>query len=166
MQAGRHHRQPLLKGEVADFSSCVTILTSNLGTGITERKAIGFAQSGTDEDEHESRVLEVVKDSMRPELLNRLDSVVVFRSLDREAILAITRAETERVIASLGTRGFALRVDDDVIAHVADDGYDAAYGARHVQRSIERNLLEELAKRGTGRWNVSMAADVPVWQAI
>ena len=151
------------KGEIAEFSSSVVIMTSNLGTGVSERKAIGFTQSTTDENEHEARVLEVLKESMRPELLNRLDSVIVFRSLDRDAILAITRSEIDRIVASLGTRGFAVRVTDDVVRFVADDGYDEAYGARHVQRSIERNLLEPLASGGRGSWRVSVAEGALAW---
>ena len=150
------------RGEVADFSSVIVIMTSNLGTGVTEHKAMGFTATNDDRDS-ERRVLEVVGQAMRPELLNRIDGTVVFRPLDKTTIADIARSEIDRLAATLGPRGFAVQVGKDVVDLVAADGYDAKFGARHVQRAIERHLLEPLAEKGPGKWKASIADGRITW---
>jgi len=152
------------RGDVADFASTVVIMTSNLGTGVSERKAIGFAT--TDDDaSHEARVREVVAREMRPELLNRIDATVVFRALDRDTITEIARTEVARLVATLGPRGYLIEVGDEAIELIATDGYDERFGARHVQRAIERHLLESLAQVGPGKWVVRVADGAVTWVA-
>lgn len=151
------------RGEVADFSSTVVIMTSNLGTGIAERKAIGFDANHDAVSAHERRVLDVVAQSLRPELLNRIDSTVVFRSLDKGTITDIARSEIERLASTIGPRGFLIQVGDEAVELIAADGYDEKFGARHVQRAIERHLLEPLAERGPGRWKACVVEGRVEW---
>ena len=152
------------RGEVADFASTVVIMTSNLGTGVSERKAVGFTESTSSVGGHRERVLEVVAREMRPELLNRIDATVVFQALGREEIARIATAEIARLTVTVGARGYLLRVEPAVIDLVADDGYDPRFGARHLQRAIERHLLEPLAQRGPGTWHVAVVDGVLTWQ--
>jgi len=137
------------RGTVADFSSTVIIMTSNLGADAFKGSSLGFGTASTsalDDD----RVKLAVKQAMAPELINRLDDIVVFHPLTRADILGIARKEVIAVIDLLSARGYAVSVDDDVVEHVAEIGYDPAYGARHLQRNIERLLLEPLS-RASGR---------------
>ncbi len=133
------------RGNVADFEHTVIAMTSNLGTG--GPAPIGFAQddeaSATTRDA--ARVIDAVKQAMSPELINRLDEIVVFRPLTREAIREIAELELERMRARLAERGYVITIGAGVIELVAETGYDPAYGARHLQRNVERLLLEPLA---------------------
>jgi MoxR-like ATPase len=132
------------KGETADFSSTVVIMTSNLGTGITERVSMGFNANRNEAAQQDHRIMEVVRQSMRPELLNRIDSSVVFRPLDKQTIIDIARSEVGRLASTLGPRGYLIEVGEDAVQYIAADGYDENFGARHVQRAIECRLLEPL----------------------
>ena len=154
------------RGEVADFSKTVIIMTSNLGTGFTERKPVGFADLGDARADRTSRVLDVVAQTMRPELLNRLDGTVVFQPLERSVIEQIARSELERLTFSLAGRGFLVQFDDACVPVIAGDGYDERFGARHLQRAIERHLLEPLAERGPGCWRVSVDNDQLTWAVL
>ena len=153
------------RGEVADFSSAIVIMTSNLGTGISESKPVGFL-AGSGSDDAEQRITEVVLKAMPPELVNRLDGTVVFRPLEPDMLRVIARREVERLVRTLAGRGYVVDVDDATIELVARDGHDSRYGARHVQRAIERLFLEELARRGPGRWRVTGTADGLMWSAV
>ena len=90
--------------------------------------------------------LDALKDTMPPELLNRIDEVAQFEALSPESITEIARVEVDGAVAMLASRGWTVTVDDDVIEWLATTGYDPAYGARHLQRNIERRLLGELVR--------------------
>lgn len=131
------------RGKVADFSHCVVAMTSNLGATAFSRAAIGFATADPRTSDRR-RVLEAVTAAMPPELLNRIDEIVVFDPLSPEAIRNVARKEVFTAIDRLFGRGYRLEVGDDIIAHLALSGYNAAYGARHLQRNVERLLLQPL----------------------
>jgi ATP-dependent Clp protease ATP-binding subunit ClpA len=133
------------RGTVADFSSTVIIMTSNLGAGAFKGPSLGFGTTTTSGLDDE-RVILAVKQAMAPELINRLDDIVVFHPLTRADIRGIARKEVVLVLDRMSARGYTVSVDDDVIDHIAEVGYDAAYGARHLQRNIERLLLEPLTR--------------------
>jgi MoxR-like ATPase len=155
------------RGDVADFSSTIVIMTSNLGTGVSASKPVGFLAGGAGADaDAERRIMEVVTKAMPPELVNRLDGTVVFHPLEPEMLRVIARREVERVVRTLAGRGYVVDVDEATIDLVASDGYDPRYGARHVQRAIERLFLEELARRGPGAWRVSGVDGALAWSAV
>lgn len=135
-----------LSGQVADFSETVIVMTSNLGSGQGGGASLGFGPAGEAEhaDRAWERVLGVVRASMAPELLNRIDDVIVFRPLDRSTVREIAAREVARVCRHLEERGYRIEVQAAVIDVIARDGHDPAYGARHVQRAIERLLLMTL----------------------
>ena len=86
----------------------------------------------------------------------RIDEVAVFRALSEEDIAAVARIEVDRAATRLRDRGFVVRISDQVVEHLARTGYDQRYGARHVQRNIERLLLQSLVEFEPGAW----AADI------
>jgi ATP-dependent Clp protease ATP-binding subunit ClpA len=135
------------RGQVANFEPTVIAMTSNLG-GIE----IGTAPVGFTVDDEantvkrdEQLVRDAVKREMPPELINRLDEIVVFQPLSREAILEIAQLEVTRMQQRLTERGYVTTIGDDVVGLIATTGYDPDYGARHLQRNVERLLLEPLA---------------------
>jgi ATP-dependent Clp protease ATP-binding subunit ClpA len=134
------------RGEVADFSKTVIFMTSNLGASAFSSKGVGFTSGAAPIAAQESRVLDAVKAAMAPELINRLDGMIVFQPLAAETMLEIAAKEVGRVLDRLAGLGYRLTVDATVLEHLARTGYDPAYGARHLQRNIERELLQPLAE--------------------
>ncbi len=131
-------------GRTVDFSRVIFFLTSNLGTRDAARTTIGFGTSSDSDNGFEQRQVDEVKRGLSPELVNRLDEIIVFRNLDRQAIMEIAYQQVEKLLAVYRKRGFDLAVEDDVIEFIGATGYDPAFGARHLLRNIERILLEPL----------------------
>ncbi len=139
------------QGRKADFRNCVLILTSNVGARrLTSRGKLGFsaARSGEDlrpEEEVEAAVMEDVKATFRPEFLNRLDDIVVFRQLGRAELSAIA----QRMLSALGERlaalGVELRVTDEARDVLAKEGFDPSYGARPLRRTIRTQVEDPCA---------------------
>ena len=154
------------RGEVASFSDAVIIMTSNLGTGSSASRPVGF-MAGEDaaDDASREKIMDVVKKTMPPELVNRIDEVVVFRALPRDVIQQIAGSLIAKAIETLGDRGWVLEVPEEVVAQVAKDGYDPAYGARHVKRAIEGRLLASLATLTPGGYRARLEDDEITWQA-
>jgi len=139
-------------GRVADFTSAVVIMTSNLGADSFRRAAMGFG-SGSAAAEHAHRHFEgEVRRFLRPEMFNRLDRIVPFGVLDRETIINVARREVDRLTMRDGIKLRAVKFDFDqaVIDELAAQGYDARYGARPLKRSIEQRLVAPLAERLCG----------------
>jgi len=130
------------RGVTADFSDAVVVMTSNLGVQESQSKAVGFAGDG--DQRSRDRLLAVIKERMPPELLNRLDEIIVFNALSMEAITSIARSEMDSVVARLAAGGWSVTFGPEVATWLAVTGYDAAYGARHLQRNIEREVLFKL----------------------
>jgi ATP-dependent Clp protease ATP-binding subunit ClpA len=136
------------RGNVAVFERTVIAMTSNLGSESFGSAPVGFSQPQDDQAlarRDQQRVLEAVKRAMPPELINRLDELIVFQALSREAIAEIAALELERLRGRLAQRGYLITVGSGVAELVAETGYDPAFGARHLQRNIERLLLVPLA---------------------
>jgi ATP-dependent Clp protease ATP-binding subunit ClpB len=112
-------------------------MTSNLGSQ--------FMLSLTDESEIEDKVLDVVRDHFKPEFLNRVDEIIVFHRLSMEHLEEIVTIQLQRLIDRLAERKLELRLTDAARRHLAERGYDPAYGARPLKRLIQRGLENELA---------------------
>jgi ATP-dependent Clp protease ATP-binding subunit ClpC len=132
------------RGVTADFSRTTIIMTSNLGVRESQTQAVGFG-STTDHAASRDRLLSIVKDRMPPELINRLDEVIVFDPLPLGVIEEIAQAELIAASARLATAGWVVEWDETVPAFLARDGYSEEYGARHLQRSIEQKFLARIA---------------------
>ena len=127
-------------GRTVDFRNTVIVMTSNLGTEIV------LGGDGPAEDVR-GRVLEIVRGYFRPEFINRIDEMVVFRALGREQIRAIVRIEVERLRARLADRRVAISLTDAALDLIAEAGYDPAYGARPLKRAFRVDVENPLATR-------------------
>ena len=127
-------------GRTVDFRNTVVVMTSNLGTEIIHGAADG-------REDVRAGVLEVVRGYFRPEFVNRIDEMVVFRPLGREQIRSIVGLEVERLRARLAERGFGLSVTQAALDRIADAGYDPVYGARPLKRAFRIEVENPLARR-------------------
>jgi ATP-dependent Clp protease ATP-binding subunit ClpB len=128
------------QGRTVDFSNTLIILTSNLGS-----EYLAALPDGADTADAESEVMEVVRGAFRPEFLNRLDDVILFRRLARDHMDAIVDIQVERLAELLADRKISVALDDGARAWLADAGYDPVYGARPLRRVVQRSLQNELA---------------------
>lgn len=126
------------QGRTVDFKNTIVIMTSNLGSQwITERDL--------PEGEIRDRVMEAVRGHFRPELLNRIDEVVIFRTLDRADISAIVDIQLAGVRRRLADRNIELELTPAAKEHLAAEGFDPVYGARPLKRVIQKELTQPLA---------------------
>ncbi len=130
------------QGRVVDFRSTVVIMTSNIGSQhillAGEYDPVGWA-------EIETKVLEALRRHFRPEFLNRVDDIVVFRPLSREDIESIVALQIARLRSMVAARGLVLDVTPDAMRWVGEQGYEPAYGARPLKRVIQRELQNPIA---------------------
>jgi ATP-dependent Clp protease ATP-binding subunit ClpB len=127
------------QGRTVDFRNTVLIMTSNLGgQGIIE-------SAGRDWFEVERQVLETLRRSFKPEFLNRVDDVVVFRPLTRDNLLHVVDLQLARVAQLAADRGLVLEIAPEAKARLVDEGFDPVYGARPLKRVIQRRLQNPLA---------------------
>jgi len=144
------------KGRRVDFRNTVIIMTSNVGAQQMQRDtSIGFragaageaAQAAADYDRMKEKVLAELKNTFRPEFLNRIDATVVFRSLTREEIREIVDLLLTRVKGQLAGQEMELQVTDAAKDAIINKGYDQAYGARPLRREIQNQIEDPLAER-------------------
>ena len=130
------------KGRTVDFRNVVVIMTSNLGSNLIAARA----EDGRDLDESTRRGIdEVVRRHFRPEFLNRVDEIIVFHALDRRHLEAIAAIQLDALARRLADRQVTIETTDAALGQLVDDGYDAAYGARPLRRTLQRRVLDPLA---------------------
>jgi ATP-dependent Clp protease ATP-binding subunit ClpB len=130
------------QGRVVDFKNTLLIMTSNLGSD-------ALANQGEGEDVEAVRpyVMEAVRAHFRPEFLNRIDEIILFRRLGRDQIAGIVRIQLARLEKLMADRRLTLSIDDGALAWLADKGYDPVYGARPLKRVIQKDLVDPMAKK-------------------
>ena len=145
------------KGRKVNFKNTVVVLTSNIGGEFIDRLAsIGFGAAGATDatryEETKQKVMGALKDHFRPEFLNRLDDIIIFDVLGKEAIAQIVDGQVAEVERRLLTKCIMLVVEPEARAWIAQIGYDPQYGARPLRRTIQDKLLTPLASMmiGTG----------------
>jgi len=126
------------QGRVVDFKNVVIIMTSNVGSQ--------FLTDGIDEEIAAERAMGALRESFRPEFINRIDEIVVFRRLTREQIDAIVDLRLETVIDRVAERGVDLEVTPAARRVLGDEGYDPVFGARPLARVIRKRVEDELAR--------------------
>ncbi len=133
-------------GRRVDFRNTVIVMTSNIGAKlITEgRHKLGFSQGGSDDDMLNERINDELRQTFRPEFLNRIDEKIIFRRLSRDELRSVTRRLLCDVTDRFSELGMRLSLPDEVIDSIADLGYDEKYGARPLRRTI-RSLIEDRA---------------------
>ncbi len=128
------------QGRTVDFRNCIIVLTSNLGS-----QAISELPEGAEVEQARPAVMRAVRERFRPEFLNRLDEVVLFRRLAREDMGRIVEIQLGRLRELLEDRKITLSLDEAARDWLAEAGYDPVYGARPLKRVIQRNLQDRLA---------------------
>jgi ATP-dependent Clp protease ATP-binding subunit ClpC len=136
-------------GRVVNFRNTIILMTSNVGSDtIRKQSTLGFSPI-SDETSYEKmreKILEDAKKTFRPEFLNRLDDIIVFRSLTKPDLIEILGLEMNKVLQRLKTRNFLLELDEKAKDFLVERGYDPQYGARPMRRAVERFLEDPLAE--------------------
>jgi ATP-dependent Clp protease ATP-binding subunit ClpB len=127
------------QGRTVDFKNTVIIMTSNLGSQYIQDLG------AKDRKEMEQHVNAVLRQSFKPEFLNRIDETIIFNNLGRDEIKSIVEIQLKRLRQNLSSRKMALEITDRAKALLADKGYDPAYGARPLKRTIQRLIQDPLA---------------------
>jgi ATP-dependent Clp protease ATP-binding subunit ClpB len=129
------------QGRVVSFRNTVVIMTSNIGSPMIQE----MTRQSAGQDAVRARVLEELRDRLRPEFLNRIDEVIVFRPLSREHLVKIVDIQLTRLRELLESRKIALELTDAAKARLAQDGYDPVFGARPLKRLIQQQISNELS---------------------
>ncbi|WP_027490830.1 ATP-dependent chaperone ClpB [Rhodanobacter sp. OR92] len=135
------------QGRTVDFRNTVIVMTSNLGSQMIQDAAEGNGDAEEQYTQMKASVLGVVQAHFRPEFINRLDEIVVFRPLDKSQIRAIAKIQLEYLEKRLAERQLKLDVGDDALALLGNVGFDPVYGARPLKRAIQQQLENPLAKQ-------------------
>jgi ATP-dependent Clp protease ATP-binding subunit ClpC len=136
-------------GRTVDFRNTIIIMTSNIGAEFTKKNTgLGFMQANQDSNYSvlKEKMMEAAKQLYKPELLNRIDEMIVFRQLTREDVAKILDVELTKVRGRLASKRLTLRLDDSATDFLIGKGFDPEYGARPLRRSIERFLEDPLAE--------------------
>ncbi len=137
------------KGRVANFKNCIIIMTSNLGSDVIYQN---FEDAGklTKEkvlEKTKSDLMVVLKNSLKPEFLNRIDDVILFSPLDKSEIVSIVKLQLKNLVHMLEEQDITIAFTKDAIELLSEKGYDAHFGARPVKRLIQKEILNELSKK-------------------
>jgi len=137
------------KGRTVDFRNTVVIMTANVGANLIKNTSLGFRPTEDDGRSYEAmkgKVMDEVKRTFRPEFLNRVDEMVVFHALTREDLNSIVSLMLREVGQRLRGHGLEIEVTPEAKAVLADKGYDPAFGARPLRRTIQRMVEDRLAE--------------------
>jgi len=140
------------KGRIINFKNTIIIMTSNLGNEVIKDYSIGF-YDGSDakklaqarEEEMKDKIDRILREHFKLEFLNRIDEIVIFKSLSKEALNQIVELELEKVSQRLAIKGIKFKATVKLKRFLADKGYDVTFGARPLKRVIQNQLLDELA---------------------
>jgi len=136
------------KGRMANFKNTIIIMTSNIGSHIIQEKFENYNEFNKDEKIAEAKagVMELLKHTIRPEFLNRIDDVMMFTPLSRENVREIVNLQFKSIQENLVDQGIQLSATDEVMDWLAELGYDPQFGARPLKRVIQKRILNELSK--------------------
>ncbi|MEH2254297.1 ATP-dependent chaperone ClpB [Nostoc sp.] len=130
------------QGHKVDFKNAIIIMTSNIGS----QYILDIAGDNAHYDEMRRRVMEAMRNSFRPEFLNRIDEIIIFHGLDKKELRQIVLLQVERLRQRLSDRKISLKLSDIALDFLAEVGYDPIYGARPLKRAIQRELETQIAK--------------------
>ena len=137
-------------GRTVNFKNTVIIMTSNTGArNILENKTIGFASKDDSKNTYERNKEEVMaelKRTFRPEFLNRLDEIIVFRKLDKESVKKIAKIMIDNSVSKLKERNIKIDIDDSVVEYISNVGFDDNYGARPLRRAVQSKIEDKFAE--------------------
>ena len=130
------------QGHKVDFKNAIIIMTSNIGS----QYILDVAGDNAHYDEMRRRVIEAMRNSFRPEFLNRIDEIIIFHGLDKRELRQIVLLQVQRLRQRLSERKISLKLSDSALDFLAEVGYDPVYGARPLKRAIQRELETQMAK--------------------
>jgi ATP-dependent Clp protease ATP-binding subunit ClpB len=133
------------KGRTVDFKNTVVIMTSNLGSHLISERAM--SEGGTIDESTRRQVMDALRAHFRPEFLNRIDEIIFFHALGREHLKQIVDIQIRGLVKRLEERKIHVELTDAAKEQLVRDGYDPAYGARPLKRTIQRSVLDPLALR-------------------
>lgn len=135
------------KGRLADFRNAIIIMTSNTGSSLIQQRMEGITDKNRDEvmDRTREEVLRLLKQTIRPEFLNRIDEIIMFKPLSRVEIRGVVELMLGQTRQTLLDSGISLEAGQEVIDWLADAGFDPLYGARPLKRTIQKFILNRLS---------------------
>jgi ATP-dependent Clp protease ATP-binding subunit ClpC len=137
-------------GRTVDFRNTVVIMTSNLGTQAFSKEGIGFhipGQKASEEQRLRDSITQALKQSFRPEFLNRVDEFIIFQRLTESQIMQIVGLMVREVQKRMAEHQVGIELTDSARQWLAKEGFDPAFGARPLRRAVQRYLENDLAKR-------------------
>ena len=139
------------KDRTVNFKNTIIIMTSNMGSSyiqqrFDEMKGKGEAERERIMDQTKAGVLDMLKKTVRPEFLNRIDDIIMFSPLNEADIRTIVRLQVEAIVRRLTAQDVTLSVDDTAVSLIARAGFDPEFGARPVKRALQRLLLNDLSR--------------------
>ena len=136
------------KGRLVNFKNTIIIMTSNMGSSVIRENFEKITVENRTKviEDTKQEVLEMLKENIRPEFLNRIDEIIMFTPLSQDEILDVVRLQIESVKKMLAADGITLQVTEQALKHLAKDGFDPQFGARPVKRVIHRQILNKLSK--------------------
>lgn len=135
------------KGRTVDFKNTIIIMTSNVGSHIIQQNFDNTQVTEVDIEKTKLELLDLLKVTIRPEFLNRIDEIIMFTPLSETEISTIVKLQLERVRMMLDENGIELNVTPNAIQWIAKVGFDPLFGARPIKRAIQKYILNELSKR-------------------
>ncbi|MGZ4433636.1 MAG: AAA family ATPase, partial [Trebonia sp.] len=137
-------------GRTVDFKNTVVIMTSNLGSDVIGRRALGFGAAGGDgggpDDQLRDRIMQRLRESFRPEFLNRIDEIIIFRHLDETQLRQITSLLLEETTRRLHAQAITVEFTTEAIDWLARRGFQPEFGARPLRRTIQREVDNRLSE--------------------
>ena len=136
------------KGRTVDFKNTIVIMTSNIGSPVIQENLEHVTEKNRDEvfDRTRRQVFELLKKTIRPEFLNRIDEIIMFKPLTKDEIQTVVEIQLGIIQKMLGKNDIRLRATKKAIQFIATQGFDPQFGARPIKRVIQKNLLNELSK--------------------
>ncbi|GJM35677.1 MAG: chaperone protein ClpB [Saprospiraceae bacterium] len=137
------------KGRVANFKNTIIIMTSNIGSDVIRDNFSQMTNNDREEviEKTQNIVFEMLKQSVRPEFLNRIDEVIMFQPLSKKDVHAIVGLQLDQVKQTLAKQGIQLSVTSEAVDWLAEEGYNPEFGARPIKRVIQKRVLNELSKQ-------------------
>lgn len=140
------------KGRVVNFKNTIIIMTSNLGSQYIQSRFDALKENSGAEyektvEETKNHVVEMLKKTIRPEFLNRIDEIIMFRPLEKDQIKQIVNLQITGIQKLLASQEVKLEVSENAVRLIANEGYDPEFGARPVKRALQRMLLNDLSKK-------------------
>jgi ATP-dependent Clp protease ATP-binding subunit ClpB len=136
------------KGRVVNFKNTIIIMTSNIGSHIIQENFEDLDRKHVDEvvEKTQREVMELLRKTVRPEFLNRVDEIIMFRPLSLRDVREIVKLQLHQLLARLEEKGYRLLPSDELIEHICAAGFDPQFGARPIKRMIQKELLNELSR--------------------